>query len=115
MRATKSDLAKRINITYNLLKQNISKEKILSTLTQQFGVSRKQAYRYLGHAQKQSSLLPIPEEKVVFTVKLPLSLVLKLKKVSQIIGMSLSDFTTQCLEKSLKKSGNVCKEGQKDN
>ena len=114
MRATKPELAKRINAAYSLLKKNVSKEKILSVLTQQFGVSRKQAYRYLEHAQKQSNLLPIPEQKVVFTVKLPVSVVLQLKKSSEATGKSLSDLVAQSLEKFLKSSGYVNEQGQKE-
>lgn len=58
-----------------MLQQQQSSRAILSALMDRRGVSRRQAYRYLLQAQSNLELRPVPEAKVVFTVKLPRRLI----------------------------------------
>ncbi len=69
----------------------------------QYGVSHRQAYRYIQEAQKNRRKLPIPEEKEVFTVKLPKSLVLRIRKFGKFKGETLSSIVAQALDIYLKR------------
>ncbi len=58
-----------------LLQQKHSVEAVLSALMNRWGLSRRQAYRYLLQAQRYPELRPLPEPKAVFTVNLPRCLI----------------------------------------
>ncbi|HEX2520605.1 MAG TPA: ribbon-helix-helix protein, CopG family [Terriglobia bacterium] len=47
--------------------------------------------------------MPVPERKGVFTVKLPLSLISRLRQLARSTGASLSALVTQALEAFLKR------------
>jgi hypothetical protein len=57
------------------LRQQRSQEAILSALTKDCGLSRRQAYRYLLQARGRLELQPVPEPKAVFTINLPVKLI----------------------------------------
>ena len=71
---------------------------VISQLESRFGISRRQAYRYVQEAAKAKEMLPLPEEKIVFTVKLPVSLVVRLRKFAKSSGESISDVTARALQ-----------------
>ncbi len=100
-----SEIVERINVALGLLRKYSSKDKVLSALIEQFGVSRRQAYRYIQEAQKTKRKLPIPEQKEVFTVKLPISLVSRLRQLADSTGESLSNIVTWALKSFLKRRG----------
>ncbi len=100
-----SEIVERINVALGLLRKYSSKDKVLPALIEQFGVSRRQAYRYVQEAQKTKRKLPIPEQKEVFTVKLPISLVSRLRQLADSTGESLSNIVTRALKSFLKRRG----------
>lgn len=57
---------------------------------------------YIGEAQKTGKPLPIPEPKIVFTVKLPVKLVDQIRMFSRRTGQSLSELVTEALVTFLK-------------
>lgn len=57
------------------LQQQRSSEAVLSALMSRYGVSRRQAYRYLLQARSDQRLRPLPQAKAVFTVNLPVGLI----------------------------------------
>jgi predicted DNA-binding transcriptional regulator YafY len=89
----------------SLLRKGSGTDEAISVLMAQFGVSRRQAYRYIQEAQRRRHAMPVPEEKVVFTVKLPKSLVALIRLFSNSSGDSLSNIVTQALRAFLKRRG----------
>ena len=100
------EVVQRINAAQVLLRKYTSTAKVGKLLVQRYGVSGRQAYRYILQAQKSKAPLPIPERKVVFTVKLPLSLVHRLRKLARSREKSLSAMVTHALELFLKRVRN---------
>ena len=100
-----SELAERINAAVTLLRKDASSSEVISIIMKQFGVSRRQAYRYIQKAQKIRHLVPVPEEKIVFTVKLPKSRVALVRRIANSSGDSLSNIVTQALKTFLKRRG----------
>jgi len=105
IRSPSSELAERINTALFLLRKSYSKDEVVSAIMDQFGVSRRQAYRYIQEAQRIKRKMPIPEQKVVFTVKLPKSLLSLIRQFANSTGESLSSIVTQALKAFLKRMG----------
>ena len=104
-RSPQAELAERVNTVHSLLKRGTSRDKTLSRIMHRFGVSRRQAYRYIEEALRIKQMVPVPERKVVFTVKVPKSLVSLIRHVANATGESLSTIVTQALKTFLKRRG----------
>jgi len=104
-KSSSSEIAERINMAVGLLRKFSSKDEVLEALMEQYGVSRRQAYRYIQEAKKRKHRLPIPEQKEVFTVKLPISLVSRVRHLANSTGESISNIVTQALKLFLKRRG----------
>jgi hypothetical protein len=102
-KSPQSQVVQRINTALDLLKAGSSSEEAVAVLVRRYQVSRRQAYRYVEQAQQTRGKLPVPEEKIVFTVKLPVSLVTRLRQLAGSTGKSLSDLVTQALEAFLRR------------
>jgi predicted HicB family RNase H-like nuclease len=105
VRSSNTQLAQRINGALTLLRRLRSNAKTVTLLMRQYRVSKRQAFRYVRQAQKVGQMQPIPERKVVFTVKIPLSLVRALRQMAKSTGESLSVLVTRALEAFLQKRG----------
>jgi predicted HicB family RNase H-like nuclease len=90
-----------VNQALQFLNQPLSSAEVVTRLAAQLGVSRRQAARYVQAAQQQSAPLSIPEAKDVFTVKLPKSLIGRVRQRARAQDRSISDWVAQALEKQL--------------
>lgn len=100
-----SEYIGRINTALLMMRKYSSTEVVVAALMKQYGVSRRQSYRYIQEAQKTKHKLQIPEEKTVFTVKLPISLVSCIREHANSTGESISAIVTQALKAFLKRRG----------
>jgi len=104
-RAPHAELTERVNVARSLLKEGSSRDEAVSFVMDRFGVSRRQAYRYIEEALRIKRTVPVPERKVVFTVKVPKSLVSLIRHIANATGESLSTIVTQALKAFLKRRG----------
>ena len=104
-RSPQAELTERVNVAHSLLKGGSSKDETVSMIMDRFGVSRRQAYRYIEEALRIKYTVPVPERKVVFTVKVPKSLVSLIRHVANATGESLSAIVTEALRAFLKRRG----------
>ena len=74
-RSTDSQKAERLNAAHGLLARGLSVAEAALSLSRQFDMSRRQAYRYVQEAQTLSGPVPVAEPSVAVTFKLPPSLV----------------------------------------
>lgn len=100
-KSSEAEQARRVNLTLSLLQQRASTSEVLEGLVARYGLSRRQAYRYLQEAQQATSPLPVPEAKAVFTVKLPRSLILKVRQQAQQQRGSISLWVERALRREL--------------
>ena len=98
MKSTQAQRAQRINTALSLLKKQGTVTKAAETMTEQYGISKRQAYRYIQEAIKIGEEIPIPDQKIAFTVKLSQNLILVLREYAKKSGKSLSEIVTQSLE-----------------
>ncbi len=96
-RSTNSLRAERINTALELLQQYESLAAAARTMVEAYGMSKRQAYRYLQEAQAQRQPLPIPEQKIAFTVKLPPAIVEEARQHARHYEQSLSHLVEQAL------------------
>ena len=100
-KSSESEQTRRVNVTVNLLRKKASPQKVLKRLIARYGLSRRQAYRYLRQAQGTPKPLPVPESKTVFTVKLSLSVIRAVRQQARREGATLSHWVEGVLQRSL--------------
>ena len=102
-RSHKPELAERINLAFTLLRKEMPDSQIMNQLMVKFGVSKIQAYRYVQQAKANKGPVAIPETSVVFTVKLPPSLIKRVRNFASIKRVSISKVVRTALEDFLAK------------
>lgn len=100
-KSSEAEQARRVNLTLSLLRQQTCSAEVLKTLIVRYGLSRRQAYRYLQQAQQTASPLPIPEPKAVFTVKLPRSLITQVRRQARQQRCAISQWVERVLQSEL--------------
>ncbi len=103
-KSSEAEQARRVNATLSLLQRPTSTTEVLEELVARYGLSRRQAYRYLQRAQQTTSPLPVPELKAVFTVKLPRSLILKVRQRARQRRCAIGQWVEQALRLQLKRA-----------
>jgi predicted DNA-binding transcriptional regulator YafY len=98
MRSSNSEQAKRVNAAIALLRKHALRAKVVRAMMRRFRISRRQAYRYVHRAEEARQPMEIPEQKVVFTVKLPKSLAVRIRRFAGSSGRTLSAVVAQALE-----------------
>jgi predicted DNA-binding transcriptional regulator YafY len=102
-KSSNTERAKRINTAISFLKEFSSLAEAALALSAQYGISKRQAYRYVKEAETTGRQIPVPDQKVAFTVKLSKSLTQSLRQHAQFMGQTLSEVVTQALEAFLYK------------
>src|SRR4051812_45732063 len=65
--------------------------------SQDCSISPRQAYRYLQQAQRLKEPLAVSEPKLAFTVKLPTSLIQRVRLYASVKNLSISDVVSRAL------------------
>jgi predicted HicB family RNase H-like nuclease len=91
-----------VNQALQFLNRPLSPAEVVTRLAAQLGVSTRQAARYVQAAQQQSVPLSIPEAKDVFTIKLPKSLIRRVRQTARAQNRPISDWVAQALEAQLR-------------
>src|SRR5271167_1404976 len=74
-RSTDAQKAERLNAAHRLLARGTGMAEAVVLLSRQFGLSRRQAYRYVQEAQAIGHAVPIVAPSVPITLKLPANVV----------------------------------------
>jgi len=91
-----------VNATVSLLKKKVSSKGTLDWLITHYGISRRQAYRYVHQAQNTPGPVAVPEPKSVFTVKLSGSLIRQIRQHARRQDSTISQWVEAALRRSLK-------------
>jgi hypothetical protein len=95
-RADDAQYAERVNAAADLLEGGVSVVEAAAVLADRFGVSTRQARRYADRAAS-AGRREVPEDSVVFTVKLPASLAARVRERAQASGMAISALVAEAL------------------
>ena len=97
-RSTKADKARQLNVARKLLEDNTALSEAAQSLSRQFGLSLRQAYRYLQQAARLEQPVPIAAVTVPITLKLPPSTARGLRAYAKASGLTIGTVVTRALE-----------------
>ena len=92
--------AERVTAAADLLDSDVLVADAARELARRFGCSTRQAHRYLQRAAR-SGHVPVPAPAAVFTVKLPVPLIARVRTHAAASGRTLSAVVAQALEEFL--------------
>jgi predicted HicB family RNase H-like nuclease len=96
-RASESQKAERLNRARGLLLHTDQLADAVEQLARDCSISPRQAYRYLEQAQRLKQPVPPSEAKLAFTVKLPHSLIRRVRTFAAAKGLSISEVVSRAL------------------
>ncbi|MGH2986361.1 MAG: hypothetical protein ACRDLO_06710 [Solirubrobacterales bacterium] len=103
-RAHADEYARRLNRAVALLGER-SPADVVRALQAEHGLSERQARRYVRAAQAAPAGIEVPERTSVFTVRLPPSLIGRLRSTARARGQSLSSMVAETLRAGLEQRG----------
>ena|SRR5258708_7387519 len=96
-RASDARKAERLNRARALLRQVDQLSDAVEKLAQDCSISPRQAYRYLELAQQLKGPVPPVESQLAFTVKLPRSLIQRVRAFATTKRLSISEVVSRAL------------------
>ena len=97
-RSTQAQRAERVRAAQEeLLARGTSMVEAAVALSRDFGLSRRQAYRYLEEAQAVASPPVVAEASVTITLKIPNNIVRELRAYSAISGLTMSEIVRRAI------------------
>ena len=99
-RARGEEFAQRVNAAVDLLEEGVPGAQTAGVLADRFGCSLRQAHRYVQRAA-HGGHVEVPAPTVVFTVKLPVPLLARIRAHAAASGHTLSSAVAQALEEFL--------------
>jgi hypothetical protein len=97
IRSTRAQKAERLTTARRLLANGIGMAEAAMTLSRTFGLSRRQAYRYLKLARAGKAAPPVAENSVTTTFKMPKSLARNLRAHASARGVTTSEVVRQAV------------------
>ena len=96
-RSTDTQKTERLNAAHGLLARGLSVAEACVSMSRQFAMSRRQAYRYVEEAQSLAAPLQVMEPTVAVTFKLPPSLVNAVRARAAADGATISETVARAL------------------
>src|SRR5260370_23149158 len=96
-RASETQQAERLNRARDLLRSVDQLSDAVEQLAHACSISPRQAYRYLEQAQRLKQPVAVSEAKLAFTVKLPHSLIRRVRTFAAAKGLSISEVVSRAL------------------
>ena len=96
-RSTHSERAQRLNAAFDLRARNYPLADAAAALTQEFSLSRRQAYRSLQEAQGIERPVLVSAPRIAITLKVPEDVVVKLRAHAQTSGLRLGDIVARAV------------------
>jgi len=96
-RSTQAQRAERLTAAQELLARGTGVAGAAIALSRDFGLSRRQAYRYLEEAQAVAPAPVIAEGSVTITLKIPSNIVRELRAYSASSGLTLSEIVRRAI------------------
>lgn len=102
-RARADEYAERVNAAAALLRER-SPAQAVHALAAGQGLSERQARRYVRAAERAPEGVVVPERSAVFTVRLPVSLIARLRSFARANAGSLSGVTAEAVRSYLERA-----------
>lgn len=86
-----------MNAAFDLLAQGCAVARAAVVLTEQFGLSQRQAHRYLREAQAIKRPVPIAAPSVPITIKVPEDIATQLRAHAHATGCTISEVVSRAV------------------
>ncbi len=96
-RSTHTERAQRLNVAFDLLTRGYAIAEAAAVLTKDFGLSLRQAYRYLQEAQGIKRPVPVTAPAIPITIKVPEDVVVKLRAHAQASGLTIGEVVARAV------------------
>jgi predicted DNA-binding transcriptional regulator YafY len=96
-RATDAERAQRLNRAFELLARGASLNEAAEALTDHFGLSRRQAYRYLQEAQRLEQPVAVGPPTVPITIKVPAQTIVELRAYAHASGLTMGEIVARAV------------------
>ena len=96
-RSTEVQKAERLSAAHSLLSRGVRLAEAVQSLSRDFGLSRRQAYRYLQEAQEIGHSVPVVEPSVPITLKMAGNIARDLRAYSVTSGLTLGEIVTRAV------------------
>ena len=100
-RASKVERVQRVNAALAALREHGATAAAARALASEYGMSMRQAYRYVQEAEDLDTEMPVPDRSLAFTVKLPTRLIFALRDHTRRTGRTLSEVVAEALREFL--------------
>jgi hypothetical protein len=97
-RSTRADKARQLNAAHRLLERNTELSEAARSLSREFDLSLRQAYRYLEQAARLKQPVEIAEATAPITLKLPPSTARRLRAHARSSGLTIGTIVTRALD-----------------
>jgi hypothetical protein len=91
----------RLNAAHRLIAQGIGMAEAAMMLVRDYGLSRRQAYRYLEEAQTMERPVPSVEPSVAVTFKLPIGVIRDLRAYAVTSELTLGEIVSRAVSRFL--------------
>jgi predicted DNA-binding transcriptional regulator YafY len=102
-RASEAQKAQRLNRARELLRRFDERAQAVTELARECSISLRQAHRYIHQAQQLKQPIPVSEGKLAFTVKLPRSLIQRVRLYARAGKLPVSEVVTGALRALVKR------------
>ena len=102
-RSSNTDKTHRLNAAFKMLAQGYTLADAAEALTQQFGLSRRQAYRYLQEAKGIDAPVLVASPSIPVTIKIPADVAKRLRSHAQTSGMTIGEIVSHAIVSFLDK------------
>ena len=96
-RSTSVEKAQRLNVAFDLLTQGWPAAQATAMLADQFGISQRQASRYVLQAQSIERAVPFAAPSVAITIKVPENIAAMLRAHAQTTGTTIGDVVARAV------------------
>jgi hypothetical protein len=103
-RSTRTEKAQRLNAAFDLIARGENLNEAAEALVEQFGLSLRQAYRYLQQAQEIKRPVQVTAPSIPITIKVPGEVVMKLRAYARASGMTIGQTVARAVLRFLAKA-----------
>ena len=103
-RSTNSERAQRLNAAFDLLAGGSTPVDAAAALMEDFGLSRRQAHRYVEQARKIKRPVAVPAPIIPITIKIPGDVVVELRAYAQTSGLTIGETVARAILRFLAKA-----------
>ena len=96
-RSSNTEKKLRLNTAFELLKLGYTSADAAVALTKKFGLSHRQAYRYLKEAQGIDGPVMVTSPSIPITIKMPEDVVLQLRSHAQNSGIAIGEIVAHAI------------------